>query len=74
MFVITLESLWSGFAANVLFFMAGIQNISEDVMEAASIDGANKFQSFFKITLPMLAPVIRVILMLAVVGGMKNNE
>lgn len=71
MFVITLESLWSGFAANVLFFMAGIQNISEDVMEAASIDGANKFQSFFKITLPMLAPVIRVILMLAMVGGMK---
>lgn len=71
MTVIIIHSLWSGFAANVLLFMAGIQNISDDVMEAASIDGANSVQTFFKITLPMLAPVIRTILMLAMVNGMK---
>lgn len=71
LFVIMLESLWSGFAANVLLFMAGVQNISEDVMEAAEIDGANSFQTFMKITLPMLAPVIKTVLMLAMVNGMK---
>ena len=71
LFVIMLESLWSGFASNVLLFMAGVQNISEDVIEAAQIDGANAFQSFWKITLPMLAPVIKTILMLAMVNGMK---
>lgn len=71
LFVIMLESLWSGFAANVLLFMAGVQNISEDVMEAAEIDGANAVQSFLKITLPMLAPVIKTVLMLAMVNGMK---
>ena len=71
MFVIALESLWSGFAANMLFFMAGVQNISDDVLEAAQIDGANSVQTFFKITLPMLAPVVKTILMLAMVNGMK---
>lgn len=71
LFVIMLESLWSGFAANVLLFMAGVANISDDVLEAASIDGANSFQTFMRVTLPMLAPVIKTVLMLAMVNGMK---
>lgn len=71
MSVIILQSLWSGLAANVLYFMAGVSNISEDVIEAAKIDGATKIQTFFRVTLPMLAPVVRVVLMLAMVNGMK---
>lgn len=71
MSVIILQSLWSGLAANVLYFMAGVSNISEDVIEAAKIDGATKIQTFFRVTLPMLAPVVRVVLMLAMVSGMK---
>lgn len=71
MSVIILQSLWSGFAANVLYFMAGVQNVPEDILEAASIDGAGKLKSFFYVTLPMLAPVVRVVLMLAMVSGMK---
>lgn len=71
MFVIMLQSLWSGFAANVLLFMAGVANISDDVLEAAQIDGANAFQTFMRVTLPMLAPVIKTVLMLAMVNGMK---
>ncbi len=71
LFVIMLESLWAGLATNILYFMAGVQNIPEDSIEAAQIDGANKIQIFFKITLPMLAPVMRVILMLAMINGMK---
>lgn len=69
--VIMLESLWAGFAVNVFYFMSGVQNIPDDVIEAAQIDGANKFQVFFRVTIPMLAPVVRVILMLAMVNGMK---
>lgn len=71
MTVIIIRSIWAGFAANLLYFMAGIQNISEDVLEAAKIDGTNRFQEFIYVTIPMLAPVIRVILMLAMVEGMK---
>ena len=71
MTVIISESLWAGFAANVLYFMAGVQNIPEDVIEASQIDGANKIQTFFHVTLPMLAPVVRIVLMLAMVNGVK---
>ena len=71
MSVIIIESMWSGFAANVLYFMAGVSNISDDVLEAAKVDGAGKLTTFFKITLPMLAPIIRIVLMLAMVDGMK---
>lgn len=70
-FVITLHSLWAGFSANVLYFMAGVQNIPEEVIEASRIDGATRLQGFMKITVPMLAPVVRVILMLAMVSGMQ---
>ncbi len=71
MFVIILHSFWLGFSSNMLFFMAGIQNIPEDMYEAADLDGANKFQQFVKITVPMIAPTIRIILMLAIVNGLK---
>lgn len=69
--VIMLRSTWVGFSTNTLYFMAGISGVSEDCLEAAKVDGADAFQSFFKITIPMLAPVLRTILMLAMVNGMK---
>ncbi|MBQ8807715.1 MAG: sugar ABC transporter permease [Clostridia bacterium] len=72
--VIMVRSAWVGFSTNMLYFMAGVSNVSEDVMEAAKVDGANRAQCFFKITLPMLAPVIKTILMLAMVGSMKMNQ
>ncbi len=69
--VVMLQSIWTGFAANTLYFMAGVQAISDDVLEASEIDGASKIQQFFYVTLPMLAPTVKVILMLAMVNGMK---
>ena len=71
MFVIIVQSIWAGFAANLLYFMAGVQNITDDVIEASEMDGVNKFQQLIHITIPMLAPTTRVILMLAMVNGMK---
>ncbi len=71
MAVIIIESLWAGFAINTFYFMAGVQNISEDVLEASEIDGVNRLQQFIYVTLPMLAPTIKVIVLLAMVNGMK---
>ena len=48
--------------------------ISEDVYESAKIDGATGVQTFFRITLPMLAPVLKVVLMLAITGAFKDYE
>ena len=52
------------------FFM-GIPN---SLIEAAKIDGANGVQTFFKITLPMLSPILKVVLMLAITGAFKDYE
>ncbi len=72
--VIMLRSVWVGFCINTLYFMSGISGIPDDCLEAAKIDGANAFQIFFKITIPMLSPVIKTVLMLAMVNGMKVYE
>lgn len=69
--VIMIRSTWAGFSTNMLYFMAGVSNVSEDCLEAAKVDGANAVKIFFKITLPMIAPVLKTILMLAMVSGMK---
>ena len=72
--VIIAESIWKGFAINMLYFMAGISGVSTECIEAAKIDGANGFQIFRKITIPLLTPVLRTIIMLAMVNGMKFLE
>jgi len=67
-------SVWAGFGNYMLYFVTGMTSISEDVYESSRIDGANGIQTFFYITLPMLAPVLKVVLMLAITGAFKDYE
>lgn len=53
---IVLASVWNILGFNVLFYIAGLQNVPQDLLEAAQIDGANRIQRFVRITLPLLAP------------------
>lgn len=54
---IILASVWKSMGFNILFYIAGLQNVSKDLTEAAAIDGANAFQRFWRITVPMLSPI-----------------
>jgi sn-glycerol 3-phosphate transport system permease protein len=54
--VIVLASVWNILGFNILFYVAGLQNVPVDLLEAAQIDGANRLQRFFRITFPLLAP------------------
>jgi sn-glycerol 3-phosphate transport system permease protein len=54
---IILASVWKTMGFNILFYIAGLQNVSSDLLEAASIDGANAIKRFFRITLPLLSPI-----------------
>lgn len=54
--VIIFASVWNALGFNILFYIAGLQNIPKDVLEAAAIDGANRVQRFARITFPLLAP------------------
>ena len=53
----------------MLTFLAGIKNIPDSYYEAAVIDGANSFQKFFKITLPLLTPVIYFNFIMQLISG-----
>ncbi len=55
-----LTSVWKGFPYATLMMLAGLQGIPKDIYEAAFVDGCNKFKQFFKITLPLLTPVLFV--------------
>jgi sn-glycerol 3-phosphate transport system permease protein len=54
--VVILAAVWNSLGFNVLFYIAGLQNVPSDLLEAAAIDGANRFQRFVRITFPMLSP------------------
>lgn len=72
--VIILASVWRSFGTNMIFFIMGLQNVPQEIYECAEIDGAGVWKKFTKITLPMLAPVMRVVLMLAIVNSMKMSD
>jgi raffinose/stachyose/melibiose transport system permease protein len=55
----------------MVLFIAGIEMISEELYEAARIDGAGAWQLFRHITLPSLAPVVRISAVLSIVGSLK---
>jgi raffinose/stachyose/melibiose transport system permease protein len=74
MAVLVIGSIWNTFGTNVLYFMAALSNVPKDVYESAAIDGANGVQQFFKITLPLIIPVGKIILLLSIIGTLGVNE
>ncbi|HRN26724.1 MAG TPA: sugar ABC transporter permease [Ignavibacteriaceae bacterium] len=65
---IVLMSVWKNFGYNMIIFIAGLQNIPEDLYEASSIEGASGWQQFKSITLPMLAPTTIFISLITMIG------
>ncbi len=56
-FTIVAASIWKMLGYNVLFYLAGLQNVPKDLLEAAAIDGANAWQRFRRVTIPSLSPI-----------------
>ncbi|MBN2546589.1 MAG: sugar ABC transporter permease [Spirochaetes bacterium] len=69
MMVLVIIATWRWLGVNIVYFLAGLQNISNDLYEAATIDGANFFQKFIYITLPGLKPVIIYVLTISIYAG-----
>ena len=57
MFLVVFASVWKQISYNFLFFFAALQSIPRSLVEAASIDGAGPVRRFFKLSLPLIAPV-----------------
>ena len=69
--VIILALLWRWTGYNMIFFLAGLQNISPSLYEAAEIDGANKLHQFFYITVPQLKPIILFTAVMSTIGTLQ---
>lgn len=69
--VIILALLWRYTGYNMMFFLAGMQNISQETYEAAEVDGANAIQTFFKITVPQLKPIILFTGIMSTIGTLQ---
>ena len=61
--------LW--FGNTTILLMAGIMGIDQNMFEAANIDGANSVQTFFKVTLPLLTPILVYTVITAMIGGLQ---
>lgn len=59
------------YGSTMVLIIAGIMGIGTDVFEAAEIDGANRFQTFFKITLPCMSQVLTYLLIVSTLGGLN---
>jgi multiple sugar transport system permease protein len=65
---IIILAVWKNFGYNMLIFIAGLQNIPDDLYEAARIDGAGAWRQFVDITIPMLAPTTVFVVMITIIG------
>lgn len=68
---IVLMSVWGGVGGSMLIYLAGLQGIPVALYEAARVDGANRWQSFRYVTLPMLRPVTVYVLVTGIIGSFQ---
>lgn len=65
-------AVWGAIGNYMVYFIAGLQQISQDALESARIDGASRLQTLWYITLPMMGPVLKTILMLAITAAFSD--
>jgi raffinose/stachyose/melibiose transport system permease protein len=71
---VVIVAVWGAFGNYMILLISGLAGIPEDVYESAKIDGANGVQTFFHITLPMLGPVLKVVILLAITTAFKDYQ
>ena len=69
-FALLMLACWRWMGVNILYYLAGLNNISPDLYEAAEIDGASGWQKFTKITIPMLKSTTVYVLTISIYGGL----
>ena len=73
-YAIAAVHIWVGIGQSVVLFVAGLQNIPQDVLESAALDGATRWKQLVHITIPMLRPTTLIVLVLTTIGGFKSFD
>jgi multiple sugar transport system permease protein len=71
MFSLVIISIWKSAGFNMVIWLAGLQGIPQELYDAAAIDGASRWQAFWKITLPLLAPTSFFLAITGVIGSFQ---
>lgn len=74
LFAVMFVSLWRGLGWYMVMYLAGLQGIPSEMQEAAILDGANVWQRFWRITVPMLRPTIMVCTLMSVLAALKAYQ
>jgi len=74
LWTVTFVQVWKMSGYYMILFLAGLQSISKEVLEASIVDGTTPVQRLFKVTIPMLAPTIFFVLTVAIMDAFKNFE
>jgi ABC-type sugar transport system permease subunit len=69
---VLIVAVWGAIGNYMVYFIAGLQTIPQEVTESAIMDGANRWQTMISITIPMMGPILRIIIMLAIAGSMGD--
>ncbi|MDT3389064.1 MAG: sugar ABC transporter permease [bacterium] len=74
LWTLTFVQVWKMSGYYMILFLAGLQSISHEVIEASIVDGATPSQRLFRVTIPMLAPTTFFVLTVAIMDAFKNFE
>jgi len=74
LFTVAVADMWKVLPVMILIFLAGLQSIPEDGNEAADVDGATKWQRFWRVTLPLLIPYITIAVILRAIDAFRIFE
>lgn len=70
--MVIIITIWSVLGRNLVLMESGLNNVDRRVYEAADLDGANKIQQFFKVTMPLVTPTIFYVLLTSMIGAMQS--
>ncbi|QPC82028.1 sugar ABC transporter permease [Phototrophicus methaneseepsis] len=71
MLVVSMVVIWSSSGFNIIIFLAGLENISTEIYEAAEVDGSSTWHTFLHITVPLLRPVTLLVAVLSMISSLQ---
>lgn len=72
MLIVIISSVWRGIPFTSLLLLAGLQTVSTEIKEAASLDGASIWQSFWRVTIPIITPTLLVVILFSSIAGINQ--
>lgn len=72
LFSVSMVAVWRGLGFNTILLLSGIQSVSEELYESAKIDGAGSWTMFWRMTLPMISPVLMFLLVVSTINALQS--